>query len=116
MAITAMTGLVPEWFTPAQPESDRPTRVKIRPLTGLENLEVSAEIGGGRIGDAQKIALRFGVVDWENVDDERGNPLPFSLENLKLLPVNVLSEIAIRIIRGSKMDDEKAKNYSSQSK
>lgn len=116
MAITAMTGLAPEWFTPTQPESDRPTRIKIRPLTGLENLEVSAEIGGGDIGQAQKIALRFGVVDWENVDDERGNPLQFSHENLKFLPVSALSEIAIRIIRGSKMDDDKTKNSSSQSK
>lgn len=110
MAITAISGLVAEWYTPNQPDSERVTRFKLRPLNGLQNLEISAEIGAHRVGEAQKLALRYGLVDWENLDDEHGRPVPFGLDKLVQLPVDVLSDLAIRIIRGSRLDDDARKN------
>lgn len=110
MAITAMTGLVPEWFTPAQPESDRVSRLLLKPLNGIEHLSVQNELAAHRITEAQRIALKTGIVDWEQFDDKAGNPLPFSRENIDLLPVSVLAEASMRIISISRMGDATAKN------
>lgn len=110
MAITALTGLAPEWYTPLQPEGDRVTRFKLKPLNGLQNLEVSSEIGSGRVGEAQKLALKYGLIDWENLDDENGRAISFSFDKIQLLPVDVLSDISVRIIRGSRLDENASKN------
>lgn len=110
MAITAMTGLVPEWFEPEQPESERRTRILLKPLNGMEHLSVQNELAMRRTSDAQKLALELGVVGWENIDDAAGNPLPFSRESVWLLPVSVLAQAAMRIINISRLSESTAKN------
>lgn len=110
MAITAMTGLVPEWFSPAQPECERMTRLLLKPLNGIEHLSVQNELAAHRITDAQRIALKTGIIDWENIDDESGQPVRFTRENIDLLPVGILAEVSMRIISISRLGESTAKN------
>lgn len=111
MAITAMTGLVPEWFEPEQEESDVKTRFKLKPLNGMEYLEVIPYIRGQYlIGDGVKLALGYGLVDWENVFGEDGKAVKFSRSGVALLPPKILSMLSAEIIERSSFDGEKAKN------
>lgn len=106
-----MTGLAPEWFEPEQDDSDVKTRVKLKPLNGLEYLEILPYIRGSfLIGDGVKLALNYGLMDWENVMDADGKPLKFTRQNVQLLPAKVLSNIAAEIIDRSTFEGEKAKN------
>lgn len=110
MAICGETDFVPYWFTPTQEESDSPTRFKLKPLDGFERLEVSAEVGARRVASAQKLAVMYGLVDWENLQDQSGNQIKFSRENFRLLPVGVIAEIAVQVITSAKLSDEQKKN------
>lgn len=110
MAIKANTGLVPYWYTPEQEESDRMTRFKIKPLTGLEHLEIAEELSRKKLAAAQKLAIRYSLIDWENLDDAKGQPVPFSLENMGILGANLLSELAQEALTLSQMDEEQIKN------
>lgn len=110
MAIVGITDLAPYWFTPTQEESETPTRFKLKPLDGFETLEVSAEVGARRVAAAQKLAVKYGLVDWENFCDESGNNIKFSRENFRLLPVGAIAEIAVQVINGATLDKEQKKN------
>lgn len=115
MAITVLTGLAEEWFTPEDERGeDTPTRFKIRPLNGMEFLEVMAE--GEQVGDSfvtnhagRTLLLRRGLVDWENLLEENGRPLKFSVHNLAKIPANILAELSNEIMQRSALAMEEKK-------
>jgi len=104
------------WYVPlSEKEKDRPCRFKIRPLTGeeLENALYKHEFsksGGLMIHpDGIKSALSNGILDWENVCDDRGE-VTFSRLSIRLLPYEIRAELASEIINMSFMSEEEEKN------
>ena len=94
------------WYTPKSEEGkDAPTRFKLRGLTGIEFLEVSehVKLKKGKWSfnvEAQKISLKYGLVDWEKFTDENGD-VAFSYDyeiNLSRLPATIIRELSNEII------------------
>ena len=110
MAIKSQPSLAPWWYTPEQDEGEKMTRFKIKPLNGLEKLDIAGELGSNRFSSAQKVALRLGLVDWENLDDPNGQPVDFKPENFQLLGVDLLADLAQVIIKGTVLSEEQTKN------
>ena len=115
MAIRALSGLVPEWYTPAGQDDDAsPTRFQIRPLNGRELGMVSDHIS---IADNRMLIAAEGVdrcramglQDWENLEGENG-PLRFSRNAMDLLPVGIRRELASKIVTISYLSDDNRKN------
>lgn len=76
--IKALEVLAPTPYAPAGGDGDEPVRFILRPLSGMEWLEVEYHLpGNGRWnGAATKAALKCGLVGWENFADSAG-PVPF---------------------------------------
>lgn len=117
MAIKPINGLVPEWFTPtSQQGDDNPTRVKIRPLDGMQHMEVMMHVDVAGSGDlfvdakGMGLALKFGMVEWENFTDDKGLPIPCTPDNYGKLPSNDLAEIGRTIINRSNLTEDARKN------
>ena len=107
----------PDWYTPeSEEDEEKPSKFKIKPLNGEQFMEVVADSETDRSGDIRlngrglKLALRYGIIDWENIEKENGIPLKFSVHNLKLLPMEVLSDLASEIVNRSAMEDDETKN------
>jgi len=117
MALTLNTNIVPTWYTLSSDEDDAaPAKFKLKPLDGEQYIEVFAESEMSRNGDIKlnglglKLALRYGVVGWENIDDERGKAIKFSIHNIKKFPMEVLSELATEVVNRSTPDEDELKN------
>ena len=122
MAFRAMTGLVTEWFEPERykvdektgelvevvKESEGCTKVQIKPLSGSDFLSAVTAPGAA----SQIItACRRGVVGWENLPDENGNPVKFDESKIiEVLPGEIMTILSSRILDISKMSREQEKN------
>jgi hypothetical protein len=116
--LKALNPLTPEWYTPKSDEgNDSPTRFKIRPLSGVEgmDLELFRDVEGNtRIsGRSAKMILRHGLSDWENfgsdadkLDFKPGNPD----ENIARLPMAIADELVAEIFRRTVMQETERKN------
>lgn len=133
MATEARTGLVADWFTPvdqrdalADPELDeseanpivvvkRPTRYKLKPLDGLQFMEIMTHGEHKLTGEfvpthlGRVLTLRYTLKDWENLD-HKGKPDKFSIGALHHAPGHHLIECANHIIEVSAPDEGDPKN------
>lgn len=115
MSIKAIKRLSGLWFTPEdQKGEDKPARFKIQPLNGLQHAEIISELrSDGRdyhlTYTGIQSALKNGLIDWENIEDEEGKPLSFKPSNLRCIPGNYLHEIAGEIIGLSNISEDDAK-------
>lgn len=114
MTIKALTGLVPEWYTPKDEEGkSEPAEFNLKPLTSPQvaklqsyfNLE-SGEISGTGLYEAALMA----VIGWRNITDHEDKPLPCNQVNLKKLPYAVLIELGGESLSRSFITDEDEKN------
>ncbi len=106
MTIKALSSFTPEWYTPAgEVGDDAPARFKVRGLSGSQQAEVSPEIeltAAEEVkisGRAMFLLLKYGLVDWEGLEDE-GGPVRFGKNtkvNQDLLPYPLQIELAGRI-------------------
>jgi hypothetical protein len=117
MAITAIDNLSPSWYTPdCEKDEDVPTRFNLRPLDGLEYMEVISEVTKHDSGDfaitskGMQKAIRSGVVGWENFKGSTGKDIKFSPHNLNKVPPLILQELAGEIIERSELGAEAEKN------
>lgn len=109
---------VPVWYTPVSEREvvGAPLRFKIKPLDGLQYLEVSsdskADDEGNFLltGSAYKLVAMYGIVSWENFYDNSGAEIVFSKDKIKLIPVTVLMELVSEILRASSLNGEQQKN------
>ncbi|MCP4477835.1 MAG: hypothetical protein GY818_07065 [Planctomycetaceae bacterium] len=115
--IKVNTGLAPTWFTPSgEIDEETPTRFKIKPLNGFDFLEFCTEariLANGAMVPNKKgteIALKAGLIDWENFVDHQEKAIKFSVHNFKLLPAEVLSELVGAIVSQSSTDEDDEKN------
>jgi hypothetical protein len=116
--LKALNPLTPEWYTPKTEEGkDNPTRFKIRPLSGVEamDLELFRDVDGNtRItGRSARTILRHGLIDWENfgTDAEKvvfktGNPD----ENIARLPNEIADELVAEVFRRTVLMEADRKN------
>ncbi len=115
MAIKALAGITPEWYTPSGQEKDAvKTRFKIRPLDGGEYAEImdAVELKNGvvRVTHAgRERALSMALVAWENFSNKDGE-LKFNQDNMRLIPFAERTDIVTRIINISNLTDEEVKN------
>ena len=119
MSTTALAGLAAEWITPgdqAGEDIENPTRYKIKPLNGLEFLEVVANGTHNNEGEfmpdhkGRLILLRLGVKDWENVTDASGENYVFNVARIKYIPMPHLIELVNTILERSALGAEAEKN------
>lgn len=116
MAIKAMSGVVPEdYVCKHEGDTENPTIWKLQPLNGFDYMEVMSELqrtdNGFKIsGKGLGIAVRKGLVGWQNFHDENGKEIKFNPLNMKKIPAIVLGDLADRVIEISELGDEQAKN------
>ena len=114
MAIRALEGLVPTWFTPPGQDEGAPvTRFKLQPLDGEQYADVASymSIKGGKLkldGQGGRVCLQHGLVGWDNFEDSNG-PIEFLPMNFRLIPFLVRTQIISEIIRLAELSDEEKK-------
>ncbi len=108
MAGANMTGLVPEKYTPEnQRFDDDPAIFTIRPLNGMEAMEMMAE---STTGGVMRVAIKYGLEGWENCKNKDGDIIQFSTENLGYILPQTLSELAEKIIELTDLGESQVKN------
>lgn len=117
MAVKALNPIAPRWYTPKSEEgSENPTRFKIRGLNGNEQgyvwpeLVVDNELKTvtGMTGKGLELALRYGLVDWENFSNDQG-PVAFSVQNFAFIDYGLRTELAMVIVAASYVTPEEKK-------
>jgi hypothetical protein len=120
--INALANLKPEWYTPlSERDATTPTRFLLRPLDGIERLDVSFyrdESGNLSLSSAAaRAALKYGLQGWENLMDGAASPVAYSHvdrdANLKRVPAELVAELATEIFVRSVLTPEEQKNLSS---
>ncbi len=115
---TAITKIAPSWYVlEEERDKENPTRFKVEPLTSLQYLELTPEgrlDGNGNMilsGLGMRIALDYGLVDWENFNDAQGNAVPFVSGDQKFnyLSPNNLAELVGHIMEISSASDQEKK-------
>lgn len=122
MSIRAVKGVTPEWYTPASemvegddgaliaPEGA--ARFQLRPLTQMQLHEVMPEVNFEREHITRRgieMCLRYGLTDWQGVEDDDGAALPCTFENAQRLPYYLHQELASQMVLKANIseDDEK---------
>lgn len=111
-------GLTATWYEPTVNNDTKPkAKVKIEPLTSLQVMEIQDHMSRGEGRDTIRISahgrrllLEYGVSGWSNFKTEKGKSLAFSIENLLLLPPEVLTDIAFRVYERSTVPEEEDKD------
>ena len=113
MSITALTGLVPEWFTPdAEKESDTPARFKVKPLDSKQMVEIQMfhKESGGISPEGLYRAMEISILEWENVFGVNEKPLKCTRHNVKVIPIEIIAEIGAHAISISFLSEDDEKN------
>jgi len=113
MSITALTGLVPEWYMPdSEKESDDPARFKLKPLDSKQMVEIQAfhQATGGISPEGLYRSMEISILEWENVNDVNGKKLKCTRHNVKFIPVETIAEIGAHAISISFLSEDEEKN------
>lgn len=121
MAILAITALTAKKYVPlseqdSEVDANELTSFDLKPLNGLEYMEVISELktdseGVSRLsGEGLKKSIRYGLVGWDNFNDEQGRKVKFNKFNVSKVPPLVLAELASEIINVSETGNEERKN------
>ncbi len=117
MAIRALNPFAPFWYTPRGEEGqEKPTRFKIRGLDGTELGYLSPELVvdeakgmvTGMSGKGLELALRYGLLDWENFENDQG-PVRFSVGSFGKIPYVIRGELAMNILAASYVQEAEKK-------
>ena len=114
MSIKALTGLVSEWFTPAdEVGKEDATEFNLQPLTTPQMARIQAHFDAAT-GSISAVGLytacEFGLKGWRNLLDHEGNDLKFNKRRLDVLPIEIVAEVGGQIIANSVLTDEDEKN------
>lgn len=112
MAINALQGLAPEWYTLAgQADEAEPAMFEIRPLDGekFTTLFLMMDRGRSLTGEAVSYALEHGLTGQaKGFNGERG-PLPATPANHKYIPFSQRLELANRVFEVSVLSQDQKK-------
>lgn len=120
MAITIRERLAPSWYTPKSEEGDpTPTRFRVRPLDGAEQLEaygflsIDEETGVSFINTKGLVfCCMRGVTDWENPPFKMpdGGDKPFNAADLRKLDPLLIRELGMRVFSMTELGEHAEKN------
>lgn len=112
MSITALTGLVPEWFTPeSQKDEDDPARFKVKPLDSKQMVEIQQfHTDAGIAAEGLYRAMEISILEWENVFDAQGKKLKCTRHNVKAIPIEIIAEVGAHAISVSFITEDDEKN------
>lgn len=105
----------PDWYTPKDEEAaPNPARFKLRGLDGNQLGYVAPEMRldergqlVGLSGKGTELALAYGLLDWEGIENDRG-PVAFAPGNFALLPYDLRAELAVQVlVRSAPSEAEK---------
>lgn len=115
----ALDPIVPFWWTPdSEKDNPTPTSWKIRPLNGIQKIEVNTELKMGPLGliisaAGVRTVLRHGLLGWKNFADSTG-PVEFDEKNMEANIARLSDEDAIaicnRIMDASEVGAEEKKD------
>jgi len=113
MTISALTGLVPEWYTPSDQGEGDPASFELKPLTAPQIAKIQGEFdteSGEISGTGLYQAAVMGILAWRNVVNHEGETLKFSKRNIDTLPYATLIELGGQVIASSFMTEDERKN------
>ena len=117
MALMALGGFVPDWFTPKQGgEDEDKTSFKLKPLDGLELHSVMSDSFVGDDGNirlnkrGRNEALSKGLVGWKNFKSDKNKNLKFSVTNFNRIAPTLIDLIVNEIIDRSQLTADEIKN------
>lgn len=123
MKIQAFESFAPAWFTPDDQDVDDGAEVAffVRPLDGEQYAEVAQHmrLEGHQMrftAAAEKLALRYGLVDWRNLRTPGGDLVEYALAEHKRLPFVVRKMIFAEIMKRSELSEDDEKNLESPSR
>lgn len=109
----ALTGLVPEWYSPETLDDDDEAEFEVTPL----NQRTLAEIQNHFDGEAGAMrptgfymAFELGCTNWRNVIDQEGNEFKFTAANKLRIPIKVACEIGAQVVNVSALTEDERKN------
>ena len=118
--ITIRQQLAPEWWKLDENDT-KSASFHIRPLSQLMFLDLKKEIGFNEFdrlcitAKGVAVALENGLLDWQGVFDEQGQPLKCTRANQANLPIDVLTKLAYQIADRSRLGEEQKKSSPSPS-
>lgn len=105
--------LSPYWFTVPGDEDETPTRWRIKPLSEEERTDVTMEtVDGAQFGITGRgisLALKYGLIDWEDYLDADGEQIVYASVHKKNIPVEYRIALATEIINNSTLDADTEK-------
>ena len=119
MSIRAIPNLMIADYVPnSDRDADVKTVFKLRPLNGMQHMEVLREyvvdpddkMKGSISARGLILALKYGLAGWENFHDIAGAPIAFIPDHIGRIPPFTLHEIAIEILNRSDLGETDRKN------
>jgi hypothetical protein len=113
----ALNPFAPWWYTPREDkDSPNPTKFKLQGLNGEQMgyiapefiLDAQSKSITNLTGKGVALALDFGLLDWENFNNDTG-PVAFNRANFGLLPYGLRGELAFQVIIASHASPEAKK-------
>ena len=114
MSIKALTGLVPEWYTPeGQEDNDNPAAFELTPLKAPQVATLQKyfdKVTGEIDGEGLYKAAVMGITNWRNILNHENKPLKFSRRNIEFLPYEKLLIIGGEVLANSFITEDDEKN------
>jgi len=112
--IKAIEGLSPQWYEPKGQKREPKTTFRIRPLDGEEFGEIAdfLSVENGQVfvtNKGRSRCIELALVDWANFNDSKG-AVVFNMDNMRLIPHPIRSELASKIINISTLTGEEEGN------
>lgn len=109
----ALTGLVPEWFSPETLDDGDAAEFEVTPLNQRTLAEIQNHFDqdtGAMKPTGYFMAYDLGCTNWRNVTDQDGEEYKFNLRNKANIPIKVACEIGAQVINVSAMTEDERKN------
>jgi len=106
--------LQPYWYTlESEREDDNATKWFIKPLTPAQKEQLTTSDEFGHLGFHMKSydkALAFALKDWNNLNNEDGDPVKYSIANMELIDDVDRTYLALEIYTSASLKAEEIKN------
>ena len=113
----ALTGLVPEWFSPETLDEGDEAQFEVSPLSMQKIAEIQNHYDAETLQmrpTGYYLAFELGCTNWRGVTDQEDKDLPFSIRNLGKVPIKVACEIGAQVVNVSSLTEDERKNLLSQ--
>lgn len=125
MAVTVREQIAPSWYTPGSEKAEsNPTRFRVRPLNGVERLEVFGELSTDKktgttmlTAKGVTICASYGVIGWDGPAsrDASGKDRLWSASTLRMLEPMLIHELGLHVFNITELGADAEKNSLPQS-